>query len=936
MKLFILFYVLSLVRLTAQTPPYLDSTLSVGQRVDDLLSRMSLDEKIGQMMQVDLSTAGSNPSIVTTYFMGSVLSGGDADPAAGNSATSWANAYDSMQVYAMKTPLKIPMIYGIDAVHGHNNVLDATIFPHNIGLGCTRNPQLVKEAARVTAEEIAATGIDWTFAPCIAVPRDERWGRTYEGFGETPELAQQLGSAAIKGLQGDSLSGSTSILACAKHYLGDGGTNGGVNEGTTELDEASIRKIHLPGYISAIDSGVGSIMVSFSSINGQKMHGNKYWLTDVLKGELHFQGFIVSDWAGIDQLGSDYKQCVDSAINAGIDMVMLPVRYNDFRTAMRSLVGEEKVTTTRVDDAVRRILTAKFKLGLFERPYTDRSLLPLVGSAKHRAVARQCVRESIVLLKKKDRVLPLPKTAKRILVAGSNADDIGNQCGGWTINWQGRSGNVTTGTTILQGMKNIAPGVQIDYSKTGDFTDSTADYSVVVIGETPYAEGSGDNNDLGIVKSDVELIKKMKSYSAPVVVILVSGRPLIIEKILHYSDVIFAAWLPGTEGEGVADVLFGDYQPKGLLSHTWPMTMEQIPINFGDSAYYPLFSYGFGITSTANSPYGSAPTCLSSIITPDGRHFELTFNKSMKGPSSSQQNFIITRGWGVLNTSTKLSLKGGDSTTIIVEMDSAFYLRDDVGTISYASGRLESFDGGVLQPFNSMRAYNWVRPAAATIPARIEAENYNDMQGIQIELTNDIDGVSDITSIDSGDWLEYSINVNTQNYYYISLRYASEFVAGQVQFLINKMIPISKSLPVTGSWQTWNTINQRVGFTAGEQTLGIKVLQGGFHLNWLSITVNPTSVDDQSLVPLTNALEQNFPNPFNPATEITYSIKNDGVIQLRVFNLLGQEVKILKNEYQSAGSHSIRFDASGLASGVYFYKLQAINFSAVRKLLLLK
>lgn len=581
--------------LSAQTFPYQDSALSVDQRVSDLISRMTLDEKIGQMMQVELGITQYNPSILTTYFIGSVLSGGGSDPRTGNSALNWANAYDMLQTYALNTRLKIPMIYGIDAVHGHNNVYGATIFPHNIGLGCTRNPQLIKDAARVTAIEVAATGIDWTFGPCIAVPRDERWGRTYEGFGETPELAQLLGSSEIRGFQGDSLSDPTSILACAKHYLGDGGTTGGIDQGDTQGDTATIRKLFLPGYISAVDSGVGSIMVSFSSINGLKMHGSKYWLTDVLKNELGFKGFIVSDWAAIDQLTSNYKDCVEQSINAGIDMVMLPNRYIDFYNSMISLISEGRIDTARVDDAVRRILTIKFKLGLFERPFTDRTLIDSIGSAGHRAVARQCVRESIVLLKKIDGILPLKKTNVRILVAGSNADNLGNQCGGWTISWQGSSGNITIGTTILQGIRNTATSATIEYSRTGTFTNTSADYSVVVIGETPYAEYGGDRTDLSISQTDVDLVKKMKGYNAPVVVIIVSGRPLILENILHFSDVIFAAWLPGTEGDGIADVLFGDYQPKGRLSHTWPKSMSQIPINIGDNIYSPLYEYGFGI-----------------------------------------------------------------------------------------------------------------------------------------------------------------------------------------------------------------------------------------------------------------------------------------------------------------------------------------------------
>ncbi len=695
--------------LGAQPFPYQDPTLSIDQRVSDLLGRMTLDEKIGQMMQVQLTVFNSSPSILTTYNIGSVFSGGGESPSAGKSAIFWANSYDTLQTHALKTRLKIPMIYGVDAVHGHNNVYGATIFPHNIGIGCTRNPQLAKEAARITAEEVAATGINWTFGPCIAVPRDERWGRTYEGFGETPELAQLFGSSEVRGLQGDSLSGQASILACAKHYLGDGGTTNGIDQGNTQLDTTEIRRIHLPGYISAIDSGVGSIMVSFSSINGVRMHGNKYWLTDVLKNDLGFKGMICSDYGGIDNVGTSYTNSVNIAINAGIDMVMLPNQYIAFSTAMKSLISAGSIDTARVDDAARRILTAKFKLGLFERPFTDRSLLDSVGSAGHRAVARQCVRESLVLLKKKDGILPLRKSNARILVAGANADNLGNQCGGWTIAWQGLSGNaLTIGTTILQGMRNIAAGATIEYSSNGTFTDTSADYSVVVIGETPYAEGPGYSPNLSLSQTDVEVVKKMKGYGAPVVVILVSGRPLILDKILHFSDVIIAAWLPGTEGDGVAEVLFGDYQPKGKLSHTWPKSISQVPINFGDAIYSPLYEYGFGIDTLTDSPAGSPPMCLSAIITPDAKHFELTFNKRMKDPSSEQATFLLTHNQFPLPATTTLALKQYDSTTIIVELDTTYYSSKDTGTIAYIAGTIKSVDEGSLQPFAPMDAYNWV------------------------------------------------------------------------------------------------------------------------------------------------------------------------------------------------------------------------------------
>jgi beta-glucosidase len=579
-----------------QAQDYRNPALPIPQRVNDLMSKMTLDEKIGQMMQVDLSVAERKPDIITTYRLGSILSGGDSDPRAGNSAMSWRNATNAIQSYALKTPLRIPMIYGIDAVHGHSNVHGATIFPHNIGLGCTRDSSLIWEAARVTAEEMAATGIRWDFGPMVGVPRDIRWGRTYEAFGETPELAQ-LGAVQVIGLQGDSLNGPASVLACAKHYIGDGGTTGGINAGNVTGDDSAVRKIHLQGYLTALRCGVGSIMASYSSINGVRMHASKHWLTDVLKTELRFDGFIVSDWAAVDLLGKDYEDDVETSINAGIDMVMLPQRYDDFRATMHVLIKSGKIASFRVDDAVRRILTMKFALGLFEHPYPDSSLIQNVGSAEHRAIARKCVRESMVLLKNKNGVLPLPKTIGRILVAGSQADNLGFQCGGWTISWQGGTGNTTVGTTILAGMEKVAPSIQFDYSEGGEFLDYKAAYSVVVIGERPYAEGMGDRKDLSLSPNDVELIKKMKSYGNPLIVIIVSGRPLIIDKILDSSDAIVAAWLPGTEGDGVAEVLFGDYTPQGVLSFSWPKDMSQVAVHAGDPNYAPLFPYGYGITS---------------------------------------------------------------------------------------------------------------------------------------------------------------------------------------------------------------------------------------------------------------------------------------------------------------------------------------------------
>jgi beta-glucosidase len=568
--------------------------LMVARHADSLLAHMTLDEKIGQMTQAD-HTALTSEQDIKDYFLGSVLSGGDSEPAE-NSPEGWATMYDRYQSIALQTRLKIPLIYGIDAVHGHNNVRGAVIFPHNIGLGCTNNPQLVEQAARLTAEEIAGTGIDWTFAPVVAVPRDERWGRTYEGFGEAPELVRMMAAAAVKGFQGANLNSPTSILACAKHYLGDGATTGGRDQGNAEVDEQTLRALHLPGYVAAIEAGAGSIMVSYSSWNGQKMHGHKYLLTDVLKGELGFKGFLVSDWSGIDQLPGDYASDMETAINAGLDMIMVPQRYKEFIATAKKLVIEGKIPTSRIDDAVRRILRVKVEMGLFERPYTDRALTATIGSEPRRQVARECVRQSIVLLKNEKHTLPLSKTLSRIHVAGKSADDLGYQCGGWTIRWQGAGGNVTVGTTILQAIKKaVSSTTTVTYSRNGSGA-AGAEAGIVVIGEKPYAEGAGDRTDLRLDNEDALAVAAVANAGIPTVVILISGRPLLITGPLDLSDAFLAAWLPGSEGDGVADVLFGDYHPTGKLSHSWPRDMSQIPINVGDATYDPLFPYGFGLS----------------------------------------------------------------------------------------------------------------------------------------------------------------------------------------------------------------------------------------------------------------------------------------------------------------------------------------------------
>ena len=587
---------------------YKNPGLPVMDRVRDLLSYMTLEEKIGQMTQVDRRFLDGDKNI-GTYFLGSLLSGGGSAPVK-NFPKSWAEMYDGFQKIALSTRLGIPIIYGIDAVHGHNNVIGATIFPHHIGLGCTNNPQLIEDVYRATAEEIAATGIDWDFAPCLAVPRDERWGRTYEGFGETPDIVKKMAAAAVRGLQTDQLDGPTSILACAKHFIGDGGTKWGtglnekLDQGNTQVTDQELREIHLPGYLPALEAGVGTIMPSYSQINSEYMHMNNDLLNGLLKKELDFKGFVVSDWQGLERMvgHDDYKTNIIAGINAGIDMVMVPgaekyggQTYTNFINLLIESVKEGSVSENRINDAVARILKIKFKMGLFERPYSDKSLLSKVGSKEHRNIAREAVKQSLVVLKN-DGVLPLSKDLGHIHVAGKNADNLGNQCGGWTISWQGESGPITKGTTIYEAIQVAVNSVtNVTYSKNGSGAKG-ADVGLVVIGETPYAEMEGDRESLVLDKEDLAAIDRIKKAGVPVVVIIVSGRPLIITDELDKWAGLIAAGLPGSEGKGVADVIFGDYNPTGRLSVSWPRSMEQIPINFGDSDYDPLFEYGFGLS----------------------------------------------------------------------------------------------------------------------------------------------------------------------------------------------------------------------------------------------------------------------------------------------------------------------------------------------------
>jgi beta-glucosidase-like glycosyl hydrolase len=596
---------------------YKDPKRPLGARIRDLMKRMTIEEKIGQMVQIE--RANATAEVVNKFYIGSVLSGGGSVPAPQATPRQWIDTVNKIQEGALSTRLGIPMIYGIDAVHGHNNVYNATIFPHNVGLGVTRDPNLIKKIGTATAREVRATGIPYAFAPCIAVCRDPRWGRCYESYSEDPKIVRAM-TKIISGLQGDLpdkswlgrpyVGGKHKVAACAKHYVGDGGTVKGINENNTIVSQHELLSIHMPAYYNSIIRGVSTIMASYSSLNGVKMHANQELLTGFLKNRLNFRGFIISDWQGIDRITSpphaNYTYSIQASILAGIDMVMVPYDYPEFIDGLTNLVNKNVIPMSRIDDAVKRILRVKFTMGLFENPLADDSQADLLGAQEHRELAREAVRKSLVLLKNGKSayagpVLPLPRKSQRILVAGTHADNLGYQCGGWTIEWQGLGGNnLTSGTTILKAIKDtVDSSTQVVFNENPDPAFINSDdfaYAIVVVGEQPYAETNGDNLNLTLPAPGPDTIKNVCGHIKCVVVV-VSGRPLVIEPYLESMDALVAAWLPGTEGQGVADVLFGDYGFTGKLARTWFKRVDQLPMNVGDAHYDPLFPFEFGLTT---------------------------------------------------------------------------------------------------------------------------------------------------------------------------------------------------------------------------------------------------------------------------------------------------------------------------------------------------
>ena len=571
--------------------------MTIGEKVSLKLSEMSLSEKVAQMIQAERGSI--TPEQVKTYGIGSILSGGGSHPSAyTNTTDEWYQMYFGYQQKALESSSEIPLIYGIDAVHGNNNLYGATIFPHNIGLGAANDPDLMYEIGMATAKEMRVTGITWTFAPAVSVVSDISWGRTYEGLSENPLIHANLVESMITGLQDGNVS------ATAKHYVADGGTYGGIDQGNVVLDEQTIRDIHLAPYIEAIEAGVDTIMISYSSIDNVKMHGSDYWINDVLKEELGFDGFIISDWNAIHQLPGSFAEQIIQSVNAGVDMLMEPTDWEAAYQNLLTAVDQKLITIERINDAVSRILTVKYKRGLMDNPFDRLDAESNLYTTEHQDLAREAVRKSLVLLKNDFGALPLLKN-ESIYITGPAADHVGYMCGGWTTYWQGNtSPNIGVGISIKAAITNMLNSQSVSLETSWQ----NADTVIVVLTEMPYSEGVGDTDQLtlttGMAHPDnqaaLDIARAAKAEGINVIGILISGRPLVLGDNLDLFDAFVAAWLPGSEGgNGIADVLFGDYDFTGKLSFTWPKDLSQIGYTSTKNDYdesYVMFPFGYGLS----------------------------------------------------------------------------------------------------------------------------------------------------------------------------------------------------------------------------------------------------------------------------------------------------------------------------------------------------
>lgn len=673
---------------------------AVEARVDDLLARMTLEQKVGQVIQGDTNSLTAED--VKTYRLGSVLSGGNSAPGdkpyAGTQA--WldaADAYYEASIDPEGVDVAIPMIWGIDAVHGHTNLVGGVVFPHNIGLGAANDPGLIHRISEITAQELSVSGHDWTFAPTLAVPQNDRWGRAYEGFSENPEIVKSYGGEIVTGLQGeigsDGFMGVGRVISTAKHFLGDGGTENGVDQGDARISEEELRDIHLPGYETAVAAGAQSVMASFSSWQGQPMHGQKELMTDVLKGRMNFHGFIVGDWNGHALIPDCTATDCPQALNAGLDMYMAPDSWRGLYDSTLAHVQSGRIPMARLDDAVRRILRAKVNSGIFEKPQP--SLRPLagrtdlLGSPAHRDVAREAVRKSLVLLKNNGQTLPLAANT-RVHVVGAGADSITKLAGGWTLSWQGRdheNSDFPSGESFLDALRREVEGAggTVTFDAEGATVPTDADVVIAVFGEDPYAEFQGDVENVDFVPNDFDTTRLSAFQAAgfPVVSVFISGRPLWANPEMNASDAFVAAWLPGSEAAGITDLLFQtrpDYDFTGRLSFSWPKLATQVLLNEQHPNYDPLFELGYGLSLTDVVEIGqlSEESGVSQVVGQKGVFFA-------KGAASQP--------WRLTVNGSAIDLPYRDESVAVTAYDMAaqedslrLAFSDEESTFSIASG----------------------------------------------------------------------------------------------------------------------------------------------------------------------------------------------------------------------------------------------------------
>ncbi len=584
-----------LVAVGACKPKMISKKDQIEKKVDSLLNLMTLEEKVGQMIQIRHFEENADIE-VSEKFIGSIIH--TQGPLPGSNALEWQQRFSQLQEKALATRLGIPLLFGVDAVHGQNTFEGATIFPHNIGLGATHNEKLVEQCAKITAIESQATGFNWVFSPCVAIPYNEKWGRVYEAFSESSELTTKLTKASVKGHQGN-LEYGKNVIATAKHFVGDGSTDYGIEGGETTISQNEVHQRLLAPYKAAVEKNIGAIMASFNKLDGISMHAHKVMITDTLKVKMGFEGIVVSDWKAYSRFGGN------DVINAGVDVIMaVDGDLDDVHSGLIAGIKDGSVKMSRIDDAVRRVLRQKFRLNLFNKPFPSSETISFIGSKEHRIIAKQAVRESLVLLKN-NKVLPISKQTNKIVVVGEHANSAGLQSGGWTVNWQGTEENYKGATTILDGIKKQAKGkVAYDVNATQNHED--ADLAIVVVGEPPYAEFFGDighdSNQLTLTLSEKHqnYINYYKNKGIKTLVVLISGRPMVVTNQIEQSDAFVAAWLPGSEGEGVAEVLFGDNSFKGKLPHSWPKSIDDFESNkygpnFWDKTIEPLYPFGYGL-----------------------------------------------------------------------------------------------------------------------------------------------------------------------------------------------------------------------------------------------------------------------------------------------------------------------------------------------------